>query len=109
MLHADLTSHLGKIGNFARVQEIRFGNLEFTANSRGDLSLTEPSVSSDGPETLEALTSGPLSVPTFRSIPIGELALSLDSVIAPEHQGSILAEYAPREDVPEFGSEDPRD
>jgi hypothetical protein len=33
MLHADLTGRLGRVGSFALDQEIRFGNLDFVADS----------------------------------------------------------------------------
>ena len=33
VLHADQTGHLGRVESFAPDQEIRFGNLEFSADS----------------------------------------------------------------------------
>ena len=44
VLHADSADHLGRIGNFAHGQEIHFGNLEFTADSRDNLFLVGPLV-----------------------------------------------------------------
>ena len=37
VLHADPTGRLGRVESFAPNQEVRFGNLEFSVDSRGDL------------------------------------------------------------------------
>jgi hypothetical protein len=39
VLHADPIGHLGRVGSFTPDQEIRFGNLDFVADSQGDLIL----------------------------------------------------------------------
>ena len=39
MLHADPTVHLGQIDGLALSEEIKFGNLEFFTDPRGDLVL----------------------------------------------------------------------
>lgn len=40
ILHAGPTNHLGQVENFAPNQIVRFGNLEYTADSHGDLALS---------------------------------------------------------------------
>ena len=52
VLHADPVGHLGRVDSFTPDQEIRFGNLEFVADSRGDLILMGSSASPDGPTNL---------------------------------------------------------
>ena len=54
--HADPTDHLGQIGSFFPDQEIRFGNLEFTADSRGELVWMRPSTPMEKPVESDALT-----------------------------------------------------
>ena len=39
-LYADSTGHLGQIKNFAPGQTIKFGNLEYAADARGELAFS---------------------------------------------------------------------
>ena len=52
--HADPTDHLGQIGRFFPDQEIRFGNLEFAADSQGGLVWMKPSAPMEEPAKLDA-------------------------------------------------------
>ena len=54
--HACLTGHLGQIGNFSPDQGIRFGTLEFVADSRGELVLVEPLTPTEQPADPDAST-----------------------------------------------------
>jgi hypothetical protein len=40
VVHADSVGHLGRIENFSLGQTIRFGNLEYATNSRGELTFS---------------------------------------------------------------------
>ena len=84
VLHADPTGHPGRIGSLAPDQEIRFGNLEFSVDSRGDLPFAGLVVSSDEPEVSEALTSDLPLGSALWSIPADDLVLSPDPVTVPE-------------------------
>jgi hypothetical protein len=66
MLHAGPAGLLGRVDSFTPDQEIRFGNLEFVTDSRGDLILTGSSASPEGPVNLEASTSSTAD-PTTRT------------------------------------------
>ena len=83
-MHANPTGHLGRVRSFAPDQEIRFGNLEFSVDSRGDLSFAGLAISSDEPEVSEALTLDLFLDSALGSIPADDLALSLDPVTVPE-------------------------
>ena len=58
MLHADPAGRLSRVDSFTLDQEIRFENLEFIADSRGDLVLTKLSAPLEGPMSPDTLTSG---------------------------------------------------
>ena len=66
--HAVPTGYLGQIGSYAPDQGIRFGTLEFVADSRGELVLIGPSTLMEEPADPDASTprtSGPTSEVTF--------------------------------------------
>ena len=83
VLHADPTGHPGRIESLAPDQEIRFGNLEFSVDSRGDLSFVGLAISYDEPEVSEALTLDLLLDTALESILADDLALSPDPVTEP--------------------------
>ena len=99
VLHADPTGHLGRVGSFAPDLEVRFGNLEFFVDSRGDLSLTGLEVSPVTPEDSEALFSDPSFGPAHGIYPGEAPPLSPDLVIVPDVQTSVLAEHSPCADA----------
>src|SRR6266566_3497419 len=78
VLHADPTGRLGRVGTFAPDQEVRFGNLEFSVDSRGDLLLTGLAISSYAPEDSKALTSDFALHPAHGINPDEDLASSPD-------------------------------
>lgn len=91
--HANPTVRLGMVGTFSPDQEIRFGNLEFSTDSRGDLLLTGLATSYDAPEESEALSPDFILNSTHRSGLEEDLAFSSDPVIASEGQESAPAEH----------------
>ena len=104
VLHADPTGRLGRVESFAPDQEVRFGNLEFSVDSRGDLSLTGLAVSPAMPDDPEALTSDSLSGSAYGICPGGGPILSSDQVIAPDSRTPVLAEHTPCTDASEVDS-----
>ena len=108
MLHADPTGHPGRIGSLAPYQEIRFGNLEFSVDSRGDLSFVGLAIPSDEAEDSEALTSDLPLDSVLGSILADDSALSPDPVTVPKGQGSAPAEHTFCTDTLEVNSESPR-
>ena len=104
VLHADPTGCLGQVGSFAPDQEVRFGNLEFSVDSQGDLSLTGLAVSSEAPEDSEALTSDVVFNPAHRANPSDDLDLGSDPAIAPDRQTPTPAEYTSCADASEVNS-----
>ena len=77
VLQANPTSHLDQVDSFAPQHQIRFGNLEFVADARGDLVLTGYSTLTEAPENPETLTLGSLSDP----IPGPTLTSNLASIL----------------------------
>jgi len=91
MLHAGPIVRLGQVGSFEPDQEFRFGNLEFVADSWGDLILTKYSALIEDPANPEALISGEVSPATGAD-------LALDPALCPDLAdipGLTSAEHSP--------------
>ena len=92
VLHASPTGRLGQVGSFSPDQEIRFGNLEFVTDSRGDLILAGLSALPEGPIDPEVLTSDP-AYPITGLAATPDPALSSDPISALDCLGSSSAEH----------------
>lgn len=85
MLHVDRIGRLGQVKSFTPDQEIRFRNLEFITDSRGDLTLTKFSAPPEELANPVALTSGAVNLTGADNT--GGAAVKLDP-IAPSEQVS---------------------
>lgn len=77
--HADSTGHLDQVDSFAPEHQIRFDNLEYVTDARGDLIFTGFSASRETPADPEASTSWPLPDPILRSAFVLWPSLSSDA------------------------------
>jgi hypothetical protein len=104
VLHANPTGHLDQVDSFTPEHEIRFGNLEYVADARGDLIFTGFSTLPEGPDRSEALTSDPPHAFAPAPGPVSDLTSSSDPPPAPEDQELCLAEYTPDDGASELDS-----
>src|SRR4051812_48752611 len=82
VLHANPTGHLDQVDSFAPEHQIRFGNLEYVADARGDLIFTGFSALPEAPKDPEASTSESLSGPTPGPALTSCMASSLEVISA---------------------------
>ena len=88
-----MTECLGRIENFAPDQTIRFGSLEYTAEPRGDLTLSGWALDRlDPPVDSKVLTSDPISNPHARLSVTSEPTSSLDPSSHESYHALILAD-----------------
>ena len=96
---------LDQAGSFAPEQEIRFGDLEYVTDARGDLVINGFLALPREPTNPEALTSDSLSVPIPGPGLGSDLALSSDPTPAPENQVLPLAGHIRSIGAPELNSD----
>ena len=95
ILHATSVGHLDQVNNFAPQHQIRFGNLEYVTDARGDLIFNGFLALPETPENPEDLTSDSLSDPIPGSVLTLGLAFFQDTTTTSKDQESTWLDLPP--------------